>query len=220
MLRSNAGRDSQDILRMIQAGDSADTILRRLNEADLLLQVSLVPETRLRFAFPYTPTMPAALVPNNRYFDTLLYEATSLNTSQNSMTGGDQALATAASPLSSQPGFGASRHLSPYLKPYHAAKLVEPRLDSVKPSEWTSVSSNDSFMRSLLENYFFYEYSFPPFFQKDYFLDDMAKHQHRYCSSLLVNAVLAHAWASISTCAVSFLELTAIVLQTWYSRSI
>jgi len=205
---------------MIQAGDNADTIIHRLNEADLLLQVSLVPETRLRFVFPYTPTMPPALVPGNRYLDSLLYEATSLSTVQDSRTGEEQALTATAFSATSEPGFGASRHLSPYLKPYHAAKLVEPRLDSVKPSEWTSVSSNDSFMRSLLEGYFFYEYSFSSFFQKDYFLEDMAKHEHHYCSSLLVNAILAYAWVSILKTSVPFIKLISIVLQTWHSQPI
>lgn len=41
---------------------------------------------------------------------------------------------------------------------------------------------------------FMFEYPFHPFFQKDLFIDDMLNGRRRFCSPLLVNAVLAAAW--------------------------
>ncbi|KAF3011042.1 hypothetical protein E8E13_011043 [Curvularia kusanoi] len=76
--------------------------------------------------------------------------------------------------------------------------MIEPRLESAKPSEWTTVSKDDALMRKLLAAFFTHEYHLSPAFYKDYFLEDMAvgqKHRTKNmcCSSLLVNAVLA--WA-------------------------
>ncbi|KFA69723.1 hypothetical protein S40285_09672, partial [Stachybotrys chlorohalonatus IBT 40285] len=80
---------------------------------------------------------------------------------------------------------------SPYLKPYMAATIVDPRLDMIKPSQWTNVSKDDEFLRSILKLYFLYEYHFFSAFHKDLFLDDMLSGSTEFCSSLLVNAVLA-----------------------------
>lgn len=82
---------------------------------------------------------------------------------------------------------------SPYVKPYHVAKLIDPLLSTVKPSEWTTVSSDDVFLRELLALYFLHEYQWFPFFHKDYFLQDMVAGRQGCCSSLLVNVVLAAA---------------------------
>jgi hypothetical protein len=54
-------------------------------------------------------------------------------------------------------------------------------------------------MREILQAYFFHEYSSFPFFQLDLFLDDALAETGRFCSSLLMNAVLAHGYVSIQT---------------------
>ncbi|KAJ3473207.1 hypothetical protein NLG97_g10449 [Lecanicillium saksenae] len=48
-------------------------------------------------------------------------------------------------------------------------------------------------MRELLEIFFRCEYQFTSAFHKDYFLDDLAAGKTEFCSSLLVNIVLAYA---------------------------
>ncbi|KAF3003189.1 hypothetical protein E8E13_009462 [Curvularia kusanoi] len=87
-------------------------------------------------------------------------------------------------------------HDALYVKPYHAATLVEPRLDNAKPSVWTNVNHDDSLLREILAAYFMHEYHLFPIFQKDYFLEDMAATEPdkptQFCSALLVNAVLAY----------------------------
>ena len=91
---------------------------------------------------------------------------------------------------------GAIERLRMYDTPYHTVQMVDPRLDAVEPSKWTAVSSDDVLLRKLLETYFIYEYPPFPFFHKDYFLDDMATGRTRFCSSVLVNCVLAAACVS------------------------
>lgn len=78
-----------------------------------------------------------------------------------------------------------------YLIPYHAVELVEPRIDSVQASVWTSVTSDDALIQDLLRIFFVYEYPNINCFHKDLFLDDMVSVRERFCSRALVNAVLA-----------------------------
>ncbi|KAH7195460.1 hypothetical protein DER44DRAFT_830667 [Fusarium oxysporum] len=71
--------------------------------------------------------------------------------------------------------------------------MVEPRLDHIDARKWTCIIDDNSLLRKLLETYFMTEYTFYPAFQKNYFLEDMAAGRSKYCSSLLVHAVLASA---------------------------
>ncbi|RSL62721.1 hypothetical protein CEP53_004692 [Fusarium sp. AF-6] len=112
-------------------------------------------------------------MPNNPYLDSLLHYRTITNSSS-----------------TTQPGDGLWRV---YDIPYHAAALVEPRIDRVSASRWTSVTSSDELVRSLLRTFFKCEFPYNCFFHIDSFLDDMASGRERYCSSLLVNAILANA---------------------------
>ncbi|KAM0257974.1 hypothetical protein ACHAPA_011474 [Fusarium lateritium] len=93
-----------------------------------------------------------------------------------------------ASPRSSESDLG---HRAQYLRPHHAAIIIDSRLNDIVPSKWTSVNASDDVMRSLIRAYFLQEYDWFTFFHKDYFLDDMVTGSHTFCSPLLVNAVLA-----------------------------
>ncbi|TQV99012.1 C6 transcription factor [Cordyceps javanica] len=80
---------------------------------------------------------------------------------------------------------------SPLLRPYHAATIVDPRLNRINPSSWTEVSKDDNLMRAMLQHFFMYDYQWHTSFQKDYFLDDMVSGSREFCSPLLVNSILA-----------------------------
>lgn len=148
----------------------------------------IVPESRYRYRFPYVDEMPASLLhPQNPYLDSLLYECTFRDRTPLA----SQAMASASS---STPG--GDEHQGAYLKPFHAAEVVDPKLELIKPSGWTSVCSDDRSMRKLFNIYFLQEYHAAPFFHKDYFLEDMIAGRHGFCSSLLVNAILAMACVS------------------------
>lgn len=110
-------------------------------------------------------------------------------------------LAAAEPELRILPDINSMTYQSQYNTPYHGAVLIEPRLEAVKPSEWTTVCKDDALLRKLLAAFFTHEYHLCPAFHKDYFLEDMAaepgnRAKMLCCSPLLVNAVLAYACVS------------------------
>jgi hypothetical protein len=130
--------------------------------------------------------MPQDFVAENPYLDSLMYEAASLYTtgqprrhSENITTSGMASLRPA-------------KYESLYLKPFHAAQVIEPRLSDARPSLWTTICDDDVLMRDILAVFFRCEYHFTAAFQKDYFLEDMAAQRGDFCSSLLVNVTLAY----------------------------
>ena len=79
-----------------------------------------------------------------------------------------------------------------YLRPFHAAQVVDPLLSNVKISSWTNACNDDVLMRNLLGGFLLCEYHFTAAFQKDLFLEDMAALREDFCSSLLVNVILGY----------------------------
>ena len=57
-LRTMSEQDSRAVLDKLRLGADVSTVLRQIKEGDLLLQLSLVPESRRRYEFPYSSTMP------------------------------------------------------------------------------------------------------------------------------------------------------------------
>jgi hypothetical protein len=185
LLRTRTDEEAGQIFKWIRGGIDTATILRQVESGDLILQLALTPETRFRYVLPYKSEMPVWLkTEDNPYLDSLIYSWTAKDSST-------------ALDLSSASESDASGYTSVYLMPYRAASIIEPMLDSVKPSDWTSVSSDNKMMRNLLAAYFQHQYHQWPIFHKDFFLEDMAAQKSRFCSSLLVNAVLANACVSI-----------------------
>jgi hypothetical protein len=187
LMRTLPEGDATELFRRVRAGGDAGAIVNSVKDGDLLLQLHLVPETRLRYELPYTRDMPAFLLTSGSpYLDSVIYEAASQRALQSQVHG------SAAT---------ASKYRSEHVKPYHAAVFVEPRLGKTRPSEWTTVSKDDALLRDLLAAYLTHEYHLVPVFQKDYFLEDMAKtnltkKRTPCCSALLVNATLAYACVS------------------------
>lgn len=178
--------EALDILQRLRAGTDVETTVRLAQEGDLLLQLALKPESRFRYQFPYLPFMPAALqTSDNPYLESLLYEG--------ALQGFSQPPPQQQQPSSATAGAAAraSSYNNIYLKPYHAAELVDGRLASVKASDWTTVTTDDILFRRLLRAYLVYEYCVAPAFQKDYFLYDLARGKGQLCSPLLVNSVMA-----------------------------
>ncbi|KAH6629274.1 hypothetical protein C7974DRAFT_184026 [Boeremia exigua] len=185
-LRTRDRCDVGAIVQQVRSGADADTILKRIRTGDLLLQLALAPETRYRYEFPYLREIPAFLLtPDNPYSNTVIHEYTPRRSDSDDQT--------------SMTPINVSRYGSAYWTPHHAARYVDANLERVKPSMWTSVSSDDSLMREMLGLYFGNEYQGAPFFQKDYFLEDMAAGRRQYCSPLLVNAILAVACHSYTS---------------------
>jgi len=178
VLRSAPEHEADEIFQRIRGGTDINTIVRLINYGDVHVQLALVPEAKYRYEFPYMSEMPASLLrASNPYLVSEIYDYV-LN---------PKALLP-ASPSLSNPR--AELHLEPYMKPFHAAGIQQTLLDTVKPSGWTSVSSDDGFLRNLLEAYFLHDYGWFTVFHKDLFLEDMASGRDRFCTPLLANAVL------------------------------
>lgn len=176
-MKSMSRVEADDIVQRIRLGHDVDQILKHVKDGNLLLQLRLIPELSFRYELPYISAMPESLLSHdNPYVDSMIYEAASLRLGRGELNNTEL-----------------DQYQSWYVKPYHAADLVEPRLEQVKPSLWTTVSKDDVLMRLLLASYFKHDYQIFTIFQKDYFLEDMASRNQDCCSSLLVNAVLAYA---------------------------
>lgn len=141
--------------------------------------MAVVPETRLRYEFPYLAAMPETLLrPDNLYLTSMVYQTTFV-----------------ASPQDLQgPEL---RNQDAYLTPYHAAVLIDANIDQVTTDMWTNVITDNNLLRLLLEAYFLYGYPYLPAIQKDIFLKAMVDGDERFCTPLLANIVLASACVSL-----------------------
>ncbi|KAI9705941.1 MAG: hypothetical protein M1836_005347 [Candelina mexicana] len=186
LLKNLADREAQNILQRIRSGTDITTILNHVKAGNILLQMNVLPETRFRYEFPYRSEMPEYYVRDNQYLNSLIYEATSLYSKDRYSKSTRHNTPSLVADLDSH------EYQSLYLKPFHAAQVVDPRLSDVKISLWTTVCKDDVLMRDLLGVFLRCEYHFTAAIQKDYFLEDMAAQREDFCSSLLVNMVLAY----------------------------
>ncbi|EGX93535.1 C6 transcription factor, putative [Cordyceps militaris CM01] len=182
ILQMRSEEEALQIFHRIRCGADPESILRLVQNADVMMDLSVAPETRLRYEFPWITSMPQYLcAATNVYLQSPIYNF-ALDDE------GNQQLRTPSPSSDDQ-----DQQHSLFLRPYHAATIIDPRLNQIKPSEWTRVSQDDGLMRKMLQHFFMYEYQWHTSFQKDYFLDDMVSGKREFCSPLLVNSILAHA---------------------------
>jgi hypothetical protein len=176
LLATRTLEEATDVLGRIRKRHSVQDVLRHIQDADLLLQLHVVPDANYQYSFPYSKDMPAFLIQEgNSYLDSWLYKYSSFEKqphNQNELPTKDPVI---------------------YQAPYHTAQMVDPRLNNIKAKRWTTITDDDELCNRLLQIYFLTVHTWYPAFQKDYFLEDMAAGRKQYCSSLLVNAVLASA---------------------------
>ncbi|GAB1312659.1 Zn(2)-C6 fungal-type domain-containing protein [Madurella fahalii] len=180
LLRTRDQTEVNEILRRLRAGSDVESILRYVRDGDLLLQLRLAPETRFRYCFPDFANWPTVFNdPEDPYLAAQLLDI-------------DPAMHT-RSQIASLPSPPLDTSIPPhvYRMPYHAAQIADPRLASVRAARWTSVTTDDALVSRLLSLYLQFDYPTSPCFQKDLFLDDLARGSTGFCSSLLVNAILA-----------------------------
>ncbi|KAI0618571.1 Zn(2)-C6 fungal-type DNA-binding domain protein [Pyrenophora tritici-repentis] len=181
LLRSQPFHVAQQILIHIRRGTDIHSILRYVEYGSLRLQLMLVPDTTFQFTSPYlADMMPLFQGTDNPYLSSRLYQALSAEASQQGTEAVEHAI---------------------YRVPYPGARIYDPRIspELLKPSKWTSVSSDHVFLTRLLEAYLLYEYPLWPCFHKDHFLGDMTSGRTDYCSPLLVNAILTAACHGMGT---------------------
>lgn len=77
LIQTRPDDESLEIMRRIKMGANVEDVLRHVRDGDLLVQLRVEPELRLRYALPYMDSMPAfLLVRDNQYLSAPLYEAT------------------------------------------------------------------------------------------------------------------------------------------------
>jgi len=182
LLRSQPVDVAHKILTQIRRGADVHTILRYMEYGSLRLQLMLVPDTTFQFTSPYlADMMPLFGGIDNPYLNSRLYKALSIEAAHHGTDVADQI-----------------EHAI-YRVPYPGARIYDPRIspELLRPSRWTSVSSDNVFLTRLLEAYLLYEFPLWPCFHKDHFLDDMAAGRTDYCSPLLVNSILTAACVSL-----------------------
>ncbi|KAL6900102.1 fungal-specific transcription factor domain-containing protein [Trichoderma evansii] len=77
------------------------------------------------------------------------------------------------------------RGLEQILSPLNAPEMKPP------PGSWTSITNDVNLVQHLLALYFCWEYPTFASLSKEHFLHDFQDGRHRYCSPILVNALLA-----------------------------
>ena len=161
-------------------------MVKAIRDSDLLIQLALKPECRLRYELPYLDGIPLSLGElHNPYTRSILCEK--LSTLSPRQTISDEVVKNIETD---------SEKL--YFIPYNAAVLEDSRIQNADISYWTNVSSDNSVLRELLEIYFVSEYPFHQYFHKNLFLEDLSHGRTRFCSRTLVNALLAAAWVNNS----------------------
>ncbi|KAI1071540.1 hypothetical protein LB507_005250, partial [Fusarium sp. FIESC RH6] len=184
LLKNLPDQDAQDILRKVRSGSDVGSVLQQAKSGDVLLQMAVTPETRYRYEFPYKANMPRGYYIDNPYLKSMLYETASVY----SYKGGPE-LTTPSVPAE----LTSEEEKSLYLKPFHAARVVEPLLTDAKISKWTPVCKDDELMRELIRALLRCEYQFTAAFHKDLFLQDLSAGRKSFCSPLLVNVLLGYA---------------------------
>ncbi|CAA9956667.1 Zn-C6 fungal-type DNA-binding domain protein [Pyrenophora teres f. maculata] len=174
LIKTMSEPDAIDVLRRIRAGGNVQAILNQINDGNLLMQLSLVPERRHRYDLPRRMEMPAfILTENNSYLKSVVYENT-FRTSESV----------------SLPGVKESA-MNMYLMPYSSAVMADPLLSRVTTAKWTTIITDNNLLRQLLSAYFTYQHPSLVYLHKDLFLQAMADGRDQFCSPLLVNAILA-----------------------------
>jgi hypothetical protein len=192
-LKNGSPSETEAVLTRIRQSVDVDieSLVRQIRCGNVLLQLALIPDATFRYVFPYVKSMPAHLIanPDIAYRTSLLY----LDTAEEPQL--EHSNSRQSSQASAQGAIAEERRM--YLTPYHAVQIVDSRISSVKASTWTTVTADDEFVQKLLEIYFLVDHPFYPLIHKDAFLEDMISGRRRYCSSLLVNALLTQACVSL-----------------------
>lgn len=196
IIKTRPDPDVAAIVARIRQGAHVEDIVRFVKEGDILIELSVAPDTNFTYTFPFSPRMPSALLTNTSipYMSSLL--------ARGAMDHRDSSSFPPPS-LAFPPGTVGQLDIDlntwhMYQTPYHSVELVDPRIGSIKASRWTTVTSDDTIVQKLLQIYFIFDFPYYTLLHKDHFLEDMVEGRERYCSSLLVNAILAQACVSPS----------------------
>lgn len=188
--------EADEIFRRIRAGVDVGSLLRFIEDGDLVAQAVLKPDSRRRrYEFPYHSEMPIYLFSsNNPYLDSLLFQSTfsqPITADSEHQVLNDSASDRQMHTTRKQPATDAINDNIMYLMPYSTAQMIEPTIEKITAEPWTRVISDNKLLRRLVCSYFQFPHACGSFVHKDLFLEDMVACRNDFCSPLLVNAMLS-----------------------------
>jgi hypothetical protein len=163
---------SADILDQLRNGEELENITRRLENSTTATTTNRSPHDSLHSTSSSTPNI------------------TSSHTGENT-------------PVAAEAWYERSpiRNSVEFTKHYGQQVILGDSIDSQDPlshhgpkynnEAWTTVTSDGSLVEHLLALYFCWEYPIFATVSKEHFMEDFRKKRPRYCSTLLVNALLA-----------------------------
>lgn len=166
-----------EVFQRIRKHPDVASVVRFVHYGALRYQLGLVPRIALRLTPCYLDDIkPLSESINNPYLGSRLHEFVGGSTKPR-----DEAPENTPSPSQSK-----------LQMPFPGARLFDSRFTkrTLGLSKWTSISSDESFLHSLLESYFLYEFSFWPCLHKETFLRALAEEDETFCSKFLVNVIL------------------------------
>lgn len=215
MLRDRPDHEVRNIISRLRAGANIESLVRFVETGDMLLQLHAAPDdARLIEALEDLLSVAALDGPPNPYHASRVYLARFSEASKEAQATGEGSEEGMEEDIDMDSSEGTNSDLEQgpamanklkaqmetskeeevmYNTSFNQVKLINSNLNAAKPSEWTSVISDNGLMRRLLNDYFLHDFPFAPVFHMDSFLDDMAHGRGRFCSPLLVNSVLAAA---------------------------
>lgn len=96
---------------------------------------------------------------------------------------------------------------------------IDPRLQRVKASMWTSVVIDDGLFAKIITSFIAWDHLPLRLFDEDLFLNDMAAGCSDFCSKLLVNAALALGCVCLEKLFSALSTDKCILVQLWCIRS-
>jgi Fungal specific transcription factor domain len=163
-------RMSENLLGFLALGEQSDLILQRLREGHRVEDISISLDTQ-------------AAVRESSPNDSSFWPPSSESSRKGSWS-------TAMSSSSEEESQKSAKRVkrSRYAGPISRTEAADQRPRNSR--NWTSVTTNQELIEHLLLLYFCWEYPTFACLSKRYFLEDFRTGRPRYCSSLLVNAIL------------------------------
>jgi hypothetical protein len=215
LLKSQPLSVAREAVERIRRGVSPEEVIKSIR-ADpssagcpslLAVNRSLLPHTQSEFEFELNMRHPNAY-PSLRPIANVDFRLVGFTPSPNKALG--QAGVIAPGSLARWTPPGKSQTIDP-TQLFHARssslteKYIDDRLAMVHFSQWTNVPVSDEFAAKVVSLYLEVFHPFLGLFDADLFLDSLISGETRFCSRLMVNAVLA--WTSVG-CPCSEIPLT------------
>jgi hypothetical protein len=206
LIRSLPEAEALDIVYRVRSNTNIEAVLAHAKNVDLIMQLSVVPESNRRYSFPYRLEMPSHLLdPHNPYLQSLLYNA--IWTPEGK---GRESISESSNPQSDV----RARANAAYYKPFQAAELVEPLLSRVTAARWTTLNLSGPVPRLVKQLYSSYTSSavlFPC-------ATLLARHGGRKDSILHASPGAFSTWRCIRTCKLLLYHVYTDLEQMTYKR--